>query len=122
MASDGLALVRVVDSGPAVDPDESRRSRVVQLLDAGHPVDAIAQSGHFVGQTALDAAMDNNYNDIVRLLLERGADPDRVSSALLTADGDGCTPLALCACYSQGRTSSFTSSSWSFVDEGEYGS
>ena len=101
MASHGLALVTAVDSGPPEDPDASRRSRVVQLLDAGHQVDAIAQSGYFAGQNALDAAMDNNYNDIVQLLLERGADPDRMSTALLTAALDGCTPLALCACYNK---------------------
>ena len=56
--------------------------KVVAALDAGVPVDHVDS----VDQTALVAAAGKNHLDVVRVLLERGADPNRPDPA-------GWTPL-----------------------------
>ena len=50
--------------------------RVLELLEAGVPVDAVNE----YGSTALFFAADRGNVEIVRLLLARGADPDRSDS------------------------------------------
>jgi hypothetical protein len=67
-------------ASPADDPGEQLRraaaagdrEAVVRLLEAGTPVDATNR----YGATALAYAADHGHTEIVRLLLDRGADPN----------------------------------------------
>jgi ankyrin repeat protein len=72
----GWRLVAAVRSGDV--------RAMERILDAGAPVDAT-----FRGQTALTTAVSLGHGDIVRLLLDRGADPAKAS-----ADGKTALDLA----------------------------
>ena len=48
---------------------------VIEILDAGMPVDSL----NLFGRTALRRAVFNNRTDVTRVLLERGADVDKLS-------------------------------------------
>ena len=61
--------------------ENGRRKSLQLLLDFGVPADAVVE-----GDSLLSAAAVNGYRDIVALLLERGANPDR-------PDADGIPPI-----------------------------
>ena len=61
-------------------------SLVLELLDAGTPIESTGEHG----ETALHGAVAGGHVDIVRLLLQRGADPDAIAS-----DGHDSTPLRI---------------------------
>lgn len=61
---------------------------VTRLIDQGEALDEWGACGDdtFFGETALECAVDENRPAIVRLLIERGADPGKISQF-------GCPPL-----------------------------
>lgn len=80
-------LVRAAEDGDA--------SQVARLLDEGVPVDAPKKGGR--GLTALDIAVRRGHAEVVRVLIEAGADPHQA-----VHDYGELTPLTSAA--SNGRT------------------
>lgn len=79
--ADAISLVtRLLDLG--ADPNASTR------FPTPGPIGAVRINPEAVGSTPLHVAADSGNLDLVRVLLERGADPNRVRS-------DGLSPLAV---------------------------
>ena len=70
----------IADVHPGLDPFEAAAlgddQRLVELLDEGAPVDARDETG----ETPLAVAVRNGHLETARLLLERGADPNTIST------------------------------------------
>ena len=100
---DAAQLLRTAEAGVLARwAADGRREAVALLLDLGVPVDARGPGG----LTALQEATTGDDADLVALLLERGADPDkrapmdaRTTGSRPTASSAGRRRQPICACW-----------------------